>query len=68
MRILVTGGLGFIGVNFVKMLLERTMYDIVILDDITYAANILFLEKYQNEPRLTFYKGNIADTFIWPNV
>lgn len=40
MKIIVTGGLGFIGSNFVNLLHETTDFDILVIDNMTYAANI----------------------------
>ena len=39
-RIIVTGGLGFIGSEFVNYVMENTTHDVVVLDKMTYAANI----------------------------
>ena len=60
MRILVTGGTGFIGSNFVRFWLERHPYDhVVVLDLLTYAGNRTSLEDV--EARLVFVEGDIAD-------
>jgi dTDP-glucose 4,6-dehydratase len=62
MRILVTGGAGFIGSNFVRMMLERhPEYQIVNLDLLTYAGNLENLEDLASNPRYTFVKGDICD-------
>ncbi|SIO55116.1 dTDP-glucose 4,6-dehydratase [Singulisphaera sp. GP187] len=61
-RILVTGGCGFIGANFVRWELE-TDPDLVVtnLDALTYAGNLDNLADLQHEPRYRFVKGDIAD-------
>ena len=62
MKILVTGGAGFIGSNFIYYLLEnRPEYDIVCLDKLTYAGNLKTLENALKNDRFTFVKGDIAD-------
>jgi dTDP-glucose 4,6-dehydratase len=60
-RVLVTGGAGFIGSNFVKMLLSDRKYEVVILDKLTYAGNLEnFSEDIKQDPRFEFIKGDIA--------
>lgn len=62
MKILVTGGAGFIGSNFVYyMLREHPDYEIVCLDKLTYAGNLATLEEALKNPKFKFYKGDIAD-------
>lgn len=65
-KILVTGGAGFIGSNFVKHTLNKYKeYNIVNLDLLTYAGNLENLSDIENNERYTFVKGDIADrTFI----
>jgi dTDP-glucose 4,6-dehydratase len=55
-RIIVTGGLGFIGSEFVNYVMENTTHDVVVLDKMTYAANI---DNIKNEFRLI--KKDICD-------
>lgn len=65
MKILVTGGAGFIGANFVHYWLANHPDDHVInLDVLTYAGNLENLKSIQNNPHYTFVKGNICDTSI----
>jgi dTDP-glucose 4,6-dehydratase len=65
MKILVTGGSGFIGSNFIRyMLNEHPDYDIVNLDALTYAGNPANLEDVASSPRYTFIKGDIRDRDI----
>ena len=60
-HILVTGGAGFIGSNFVKYMLEAFEYKIVNLDLLTYAGNLENLREVENHPNYTFIKGDIRD-------
>lgn len=61
-NILVTGGAGFIGVNFVKMLL-RLEKDVTVVnyDLLTYAGNLASLEDVMDNPRHVFVRGDICD-------
>ena len=62
MKILITGGAGFIGANFVYHMLEKYPdYDIVCLDKLTYAGNLSTLEKALKNPKFKFVRGDIAD-------
>ncbi len=61
-KILVTGGAGFIGSNFVSHALERWREaEVVVLDKLTYAGNLANLDAVKGDPRFTFMKGDIAD-------
>lgn len=65
MKILVTGGAGFIGSNFVYYQLHNHPDDSVIcLDDLTYAGNLSTLKEAMENDRFTFIKGNIADRLL----
>ncbi len=65
MRILVTGGLGFIGSNFIRQMLEEHPDDTVVnLDKITYAGNPENLKNIAGNPRYTFIRGDICDPEI----
>jgi dTDP-glucose 4,6-dehydratase len=60
--ILVTGGAGFIGSNFIPYFLEtHTEYHLVNLDLLTYAGNLDNLKEVETNPRYTFVKGDICD-------
>lgn len=61
MNILVTGGAGFIGANFVKYMLKRHDYQIINLDALTYAGHIENLVDIENHKNYHFIKGNICD-------
>jgi len=63
MRILVTGGAGFIGSNFVHHLIEHTDHTVTVLDKLTYAGNLASLEGLP-ENRYAFVKGDIADAAL----
>jgi dTDP-glucose 4,6-dehydratase len=62
MNILVTGGAGFIGSNFIYYMLEKYKdYRIVCLDKLTYAGNLSTLKKALENSNFRFIKGDIAD-------
>ncbi len=65
MKILLTGGAGFIGSNFVRHLLAAHPEDsIVNLDKLTYAGNLENLRDVEDEPRYRFIKGDIRDAAL----
>jgi dTDP-glucose 4,6-dehydratase len=61
MRLLVTGGAGFIGSNFVRHVLENRDDSVVTLDALTYAGSLDNLAGYEDHPRHTFVEGDIRD-------
>ncbi|MGW8958185.1 dTDP-glucose 4,6-dehydratase [Paenibacillus sp. NPDC055715] len=62
MKLLVTGGAGFIGSNFVLyMLKQHPEYEIVNIDALTYAGNLENLKSIENHPKHTFVKADITD-------
>lgn len=64
-RVLVTGGAGFIGVNFVKHWLESNPSDlVVVLDILSYAGNYQSLSALLDNPQLNFIHGDILDTAL----
>ena len=58
---IVTGGAGFIGANFVRLALAKTSARVVVFDKLTYAGNLRSLRDVQDDPRFVFVKGDIAD-------
>ncbi|MCC6639001.1 dTDP-glucose 4,6-dehydratase [Candidatus Falkowbacteria bacterium] len=65
MKLLVTGGSGFIGSNFIHMMLHRyPHYEIINLDLLTYAGNEATNECVRNNPRYTFVRGDICNPTI----
>jgi dTDP-glucose 4,6-dehydratase len=59
--LIVTGGAGFIGSNFVRLALQRTESRVVVVDKLTYAGSLLNLEEISRDPRFVFVKADIAD-------
>lgn len=65
MKVLVTGGAGFIGSNFIKYMLNKyPEYNIVCLDCLTYASSLESLEEVMDNPNLRFVYGNICDEVL----
>ncbi|OXM88404.1 dTDP-glucose 4,6-dehydratase [Paenibacillus rigui] len=65
MNVLITGGAGFIGSNFVKYLSNKyPHYRITNLDALTYAGNLENLKSIDTLPNYTFVKGNILDSSL----
>lgn len=62
MKIIVTGGAGFIGSNFIYYMLKKhTEDEIICIDCLTYAGNLSTLEEAFKNPKFRFYKTNICD-------
>lgn len=69
MRILVTGGAGFIGSNFVRKVLTDSYpvlegAEVVVLDAMTYSGNLANLAPVADSPRYTFVQGDIRDAVL----
>ncbi|MFQ6013522.1 MAG: dTDP-glucose 4,6-dehydratase [Thermoplasmata archaeon] len=60
-RLLVTGGAGFIGANFVRLLSQEADCDIVVLDKLTYAGNLANIQGLVDAGRVTLHHGDICD-------
>src|SRR5579871_6974932 len=60
-KILVTGGAGFIGSNFILQRIQSGSVSIVNLDKLTYAGNVRNLDSIGEHTRYTFVHGDIAD-------
>ena len=62
MKLLVTGGAGFIGSNFVRhVMAKHPSIEVRVLDKLTYAGNLENLEEVSGSPRYSFVKGDICD-------
>lgn len=66
MRVLVTGGAGFIGSHFVREVLsgsypELAGADVTVYDKLTYAGNLANLETVRDDPRYRFVRGDVVD-------
>ena len=59
-KILVTGGLGFIGSNLIKILIKKK-YFVINIDKVSYASNFYNLKDFTNNKNYKFYKANIND-------
>jgi dTDP-glucose 4,6-dehydratase len=64
-KLLITGGCGFIGTNFVRHILQQyPHWQVVNLDKLTYAGNLKNLEGLDGESQYTFVKGDICDSAL----
>jgi dTDP-glucose 4,6-dehydratase len=67
-KILVTGGAGFIGSNFIRHILETRDYEIINIDKLTYAGNLANLQDKESDPRYTFIRADIAEKAVMTDV
>lgn len=68
MKIIVTGGAGFIGSNFILYMLEKYDYKIICLDKLTYAGNLENLAGVMNNKNFKFIHGDISDKIFIENL
>lgn len=61
MKIIVTGGAGFIGSALVKFIIDNTADHVLVLDKLTYAGNLLNLESISDNNRYQFINCDICD-------
>jgi len=62
MKLLITGGLGFIGSNFIRYILKKyPSYQVINLDKMTYAGNPENLRDIESDQRYRFARGDICD-------
>lgn len=61
MKLFVTGGAGFIGSNYVRLVLATTDDEVTVFDALTYAGNLDNLDGLEADPRFRFVKGDICD-------
>lgn len=62
MRILITGGAGFIGSALIRHLIQSTEHEVLNLDKLTYAGNLESLARVDGNPRYRFVRADIADS------
>jgi dTDP-glucose 4,6-dehydratase len=61
MRVIITGGAGFIGSAVARRFIEKTQDEILVLDKLTYAGNLASLTSISNNPRYSFVQADICD-------
>ena len=65
MKLLVTGGAGFIGSHFVKrQILSKSWQSVTVLDSLTYAGNLANLANLKSNPKFSFVQGDICDPIL----
>ncbi len=60
-KLLITGGCGFVGSHFCRMILSKTDYELINLDALTYAGNLENTADFAENPKYKFVKGSITD-------
>jgi dTDP-glucose 4,6-dehydratase len=66
--LLVTGGAGFIGSNFISLILNYTSLTVINLDKLTYAGNLATVEQFANNEKHIFVQGDIGDSQLILNL
>src|SRR5690625_7535820 len=61
MKLLITGGAGFIGSAVVRQLMDENIHDVLVLDALTYAGNLESIPGYDTHPRVTFSQNDLRD-------
>ena len=61
MKFLITGGLGFIGTNLIKFLLDKNEHEVLNLDKVTYASNFFNNKEFSSNKFYSFIKGDICN-------
>jgi dTDP-glucose 4,6-dehydratase len=67
MKVLVTGGAGFIGSNFIRLIMNETprkILSVIVLDKLTYAGNLENLSEFEEHDDFQFVEGDICDEFL----
>jgi dTDP-glucose 4,6-dehydratase len=64
MKLIITGGAGFIGSAFVRLLIAETSYRVINLDKLTYAGNLENLSEVEDNDRYRFVHGDICDAAL----
>ena len=59
-KVIVTGGLGFIGSNLIDLLISKNYY-VINIDKVTYSSNFYNIKEYKNSKRYKFLKSDIKD-------
>ncbi len=67
-RLVVTGGMGFIGSCFARRRLEAGLDEVVVVDKLTYAGNLDNLKAHRKDPHLTFVKGDVCNRALMHRV
>jgi dTDP-glucose 4,6-dehydratase len=67
-KILITGGAGFIGSNYVELVISNSEDEVFILDNLTYAGNLKNLKAVSHLPNYNFIKGDICDKKLIDNL
>jgi len=68
MKIIVTGGAGFIGSALVRHLIAHTNHEVLVIDKLTYAGNLASLASVQSHPRYHFSLTDICDRSAVANI